>query len=187
MCKWFSKERLTPGGTNGDKGSRKGKRRKPNKGPMETKSEEGSITLILQGSSGVDVLVQRHPSPRQGSWVFILPWQKVSCYGLPALWRLYLWFSAPVSKVAAVGLRHPAQKSCEVSLLDAIHSKGGKLGRGQEVGGPRRIGRGGDLMEGDPVCLTIVCRIVEGDPSSRLIVGVGTVVLIHQIDLSLAV
>ena len=28
--------------------------------------------------------------------------------------------------------------------------------------GPRRIGRGGDLMEGDPVCLTIVYRIVEG-------------------------
>ena len=170
MCKWFSKEGLTPGATNRDEGSRKGKRRKPNKGLLETKSEEGNITLILQGSSGVDVLVQSHPSPRQRSWVFILPWQKVSCY------------SAPVSKVAPVGLRCPAQKSCEVSLLDAIHSKGGKLGRGQEVGGPRRIGRGGDLMEGDPVCLTIVYRIVEGWLGG----GVGTVVLIHQIDLSLA-
>ena len=41
-------------------------------------------------------------------------------------------------------------------------------------------------MEGDPVCLTIIYRIAEGDPSSRLIVGVGTVVLIQQIDLSLA-
>lgn len=73
--------------------------------------------------------------------------------------------------MAPVGLRCPAQKSCEVSLLDAIHSKGGKLGRGQEVGGPRRIERGADLMEGDPVCLTNVYRIVEGDPSGRLIVG----------------
>ena len=84
--------------------------------------------------------------------------------------------------MAPVGLRRPAQKSCEVSLLDAIHSKGGKLGRGQEVGGPRRIGRGRDLMEGDPVCLTIVYRIVEGGLGG----GVGTVVLIHQIDLYLA-
>lgn len=53
--------------------------------------------------------------------------------------------------MAPVGLRCPAQrKSCEVSLLDAIHSKGGKTGErgGQEVGGQEELRGGADLMEG---------------------------------------
>lgn len=118
---------------------------------METKSCRRKPALILQGSSGVDVLAQSQPNPRQGSFPTLDAGKSVfkDCLPSGGDGTLQLWFSAPASKMAPASLGHlvlhgAADSACWMSK----YSKGGKLGWGQEVGGSSRVGRGRDLVGG---------------------------------------
>lgn len=84
---------------------------------------------------------------------------------------MYLWPSAPLSKVAPVGV---ADTACRTQKP----SKRGSWGRCL-----RNIGKEEDLMEGDSVGLhsasgpDSVCHIAEGNQSSRMIREVGELLL----------